>query len=236
LAHEAGSAPKGVVRDPRIVQGFAALNKNVGTPTGRMHGHGMKNLYFLWSVERVGVLYNLATIGNKDWYRWGAEILVANQQPAGHWDKGGYHGAYPTLDTCLALLFLKRANLATDLGGRLPFNPAQLQESITESLKPRTPPPAPPKETAKDSDKDKPAAAGTPPETFDPIAAPPPEPRPSNNSPAPTRAGTAQQQEQAEATEEGGSNLWLWLLLLLALLLVIGGILLVVLHKRAGAE
>jgi hypothetical protein len=200
-----------------------------------MRGHGMQNLYFLWSVERVGVLYNLATIGTKDWYRWGAEILVANQQQAGHWDKGGYHGADPTIDTCLALLFLKRANLATDLGGRLPFNPAQLQESISESLKPRTPP-APPKETAKDSDKNKPAAAGPPPETLDPIEAPPPGPRPSNSSPAPVRAGTAPQHEQAEATETGGSNLWLWLLLLLALLLVTAGILLVVLHRRADEE
>ena len=40
-----------------------------------------------------------------------AEILLANQAADGSW-----HGEYPaTVDTCFALLFLKRANLAADL-------------------------------------------------------------------------------------------------------------------------
>src|SRR5262249_20695247 len=173
LAHEAGSAPKGVVRDPRIVQGFAALNKNVGTPTGRMHGHGMKNLYFLWSVERVGVLYNIATIGNKDWYRWGAEILVANQQPAGNWQNGGYHGADATIDTCLLLLFVRGAALPGDGGGRLPITAAQLQEAIPESLSPPPPPPTPPKAEDRDKGKDQPASSESPGATLDPITEPP---------------------------------------------------------------
>src|SRR5205085_12039207 len=87
--------------DPRIVSGLLALTKNVGVPSGRVENLPMANLYFLWSVERVGVLYDLPTIGNKDWYRWGAEILLANQMSAGNWDNGSYHGASPTIDTCL---------------------------------------------------------------------------------------------------------------------------------------
>jgi hypothetical protein len=72
------------------------------------------DLYFLWSVERVGVIYNLRKIGSKDWYGWGAEILVANQTPQGKWEKGGNSNSTPVIDTCFALLFLKRANLAKE--------------------------------------------------------------------------------------------------------------------------
>ena len=43
------------------------------------------------------------------------------QRDEGSWAQGGYHGATMTLDTCFALLFLKRANLASDLTRRLDF-------------------------------------------------------------------------------------------------------------------
>jgi hypothetical protein len=71
-----------------------------------------RTYYFLWSLERVGVAFGLKTIGNKDWYGWGAEMLLANQQADGSWV--GDADALGT-DTCFALLFLKRANLAGDL-------------------------------------------------------------------------------------------------------------------------
>jgi len=74
---------------------------------GRIDG---KSYYFLWSVERLAVALDLNTIGGKDWYTWGAEILVDNQEADGTWS-----GNYQTADTCFALLFLKRANLAKDL-------------------------------------------------------------------------------------------------------------------------
>jgi hypothetical protein len=71
-----------------------------------------KGYYFLWSLERVAVAYGLETIGNKDWYGWGAEILLLAQD-----NNGGWHGQYADggVDTCFALLFLRRANLAKDL-------------------------------------------------------------------------------------------------------------------------
>src|SRR5262249_36748723 len=73
------------------------------------------NLYFLWTVERVGMLYGLSKINDKDWYHWGADVLVEAQQKEGHWATGGYPGADQLTDTCFALLFLKRATLAKDL-------------------------------------------------------------------------------------------------------------------------
>jgi hypothetical protein len=75
-----------------------------------------KSYYFLWSLERVGVAYGLPTIGGKDWYNWGADILVANQENDGSWQ--GTHGRYGA-DTCFALLFLRRADLARDLSASL---------------------------------------------------------------------------------------------------------------------
>jgi len=69
------------------------------------------DLYYLWSLERVGVAYDLRTIGGKDWYAWGAPLILAHQH-----DDGSWADLYPGVpDTCFALLFLKRVNVASDL-------------------------------------------------------------------------------------------------------------------------
>jgi hypothetical protein len=112
--------------DPAVEKGLAALSKFIGDQPGggrrvvRGGGAGA-NLYFLWSVERVGTLYNLETIGDKEWYPWGASLLLDRQQADGSWTNGGYPQASPTIDTSFALLFLKRANLAQDLTKTLGF-------------------------------------------------------------------------------------------------------------------
>ena len=85
----------------------------------RWQDHPPVNLYFLWSVERVGVIFNLKKIGGQDWYTWGSEILVANQDANGSWAEGRFHGSHPVVNTSFALLFLKRANLAKDLTAKL---------------------------------------------------------------------------------------------------------------------
>jgi len=138
-------------QDPWIIKGLLALSKNVGVPRGKMENLPMASLYFLWSVERVGVLFDLPTIGNKDWYRWGAEILVANQKIKGEWDGGKlYHGATPTCDTCLALLFLKKANLVTDLTSRFSSQSKDLTKVIEINLPSDPTPPKQPEEKPKD--------------------------------------------------------------------------------------
>jgi hypothetical protein len=72
--------------------------------------------YFLWSLERAAVAYGLDSIGGKDWYTWGADFLVADQEKDGSWQ--GVHGEYGA-DTCFALLFLRRADLAKDLSSKM---------------------------------------------------------------------------------------------------------------------
>jgi hypothetical protein len=69
------------------------------------------DLYFLWSVERVAVVFDLKQIEGKDWYEWGADVILNNQESDGSW-----RDRFPGIpDTCFALLFLQRANIAKDL-------------------------------------------------------------------------------------------------------------------------
>jgi hypothetical protein len=190
------------VKDPMLLNGFVAMSKHVGQPAGRMGNLPIANLYMLWSIERVSVLYDLPTIGEKDWYRWGTEILVANQNTqVGDWeDGGGYPGAAPTLNTCFALLFLKKANLAQDLTARLPFTTKDLTKSISDKIAlaavPPPPPPSPPKPIAVDPPTPRPPPPPAPTGDLDghigqqptppPVVAPTPPPTPNPPTPAPT--------------------------------------------------
>ena len=122
LALGSGAVPAGSntgdkdkIQEP-VSRGLATLGGFIGTPAPSLEAKlPMQNMYFLWSVERVGVLYDLKTIGGKDWYGWGAQILIKNQHDDGHWRGTDYPAASEHLDTCFALLFLKRANLVADL-------------------------------------------------------------------------------------------------------------------------
>jgi hypothetical protein len=120
LQKEAG--PKGVLpeEDPAVKKGLDHVAKFIGEPGQLRDGAKppMQELYFLWSVERVAVLYHLKTIHGKKWYEWGVEVLLANQNPDGSW-KGSGHGSSNIIDTCFAILFLQRANLAKDLTDKL---------------------------------------------------------------------------------------------------------------------
>jgi hypothetical protein len=121
------TVPKEGLDDKQIKKAFEHLSTHLGKsqvvegkPRGKAPPQAV-GLYFLWSVERVGVMYNLRTIADKDWYAWGSEILVDHQKPDGSWGMGNYHGASPQLDTSFALLFLKRANLAQDLSKKIEY-------------------------------------------------------------------------------------------------------------------
>ncbi|MFO0956801.1 MAG: hypothetical protein U0800_04955 [Isosphaeraceae bacterium] len=65
--------------------------------------------YFLWSLERLCVALGKEKLDGYDWYKGGAQVLVERQKLDGSWDDGHW-GQNP--DTCLALLFLHRSNLA----------------------------------------------------------------------------------------------------------------------------
>lgn len=95
------------------------------------------DLYFLWSVERVAVVYDLKKIGDKDWFAWGSELILKNQQKNGSWTD-----RFPGIpDTCFALLFLKRANVVKDLTNKL--RGLDARPGVGASPVPAPPPPAP---------------------------------------------------------------------------------------------
>jgi hypothetical protein len=107
-------------KDPATRAGLLLLGRLLGRPTDQEGPVSLFNprgdeYYFLWALERVAVAYSLKTIGNKDWYAWGAELLLTRQQRNGAWEGQFGEG----VDTCFALLFLRRANLSKDLSAQL---------------------------------------------------------------------------------------------------------------------
>jgi hypothetical protein len=84
--------------------------------------------YFLWSLERTAVIYDLRTVGNVEWYPWAAEWLVSVQQADGSWQDG----LGKPVATCLALLVLKRSNVTLDLVVRRPSAPGDLTGPATD--------------------------------------------------------------------------------------------------------
>ncbi len=120
-----GDPPADALADERCAKAFAHLagvigrtitnvpnpDPAVGHRGGIIRAEAWGDYYFLWSLERVAVIYDLKTIDGKDWYGWGSDVILKNQRPDGSWlDR---HGDVP--DTCFAMLFLARANLAKDL-------------------------------------------------------------------------------------------------------------------------
>ncbi len=95
---------------------FSAQNGGMG------HGHG--DLYFLWSLERVGVVFGLDKIGGFDWYDLGSTALVRSQGADGLWTVGGYAAE---INTAFAVLFLCRSNLAKDLSSKVQKDPTSTE-------------------------------------------------------------------------------------------------------------
>jgi hypothetical protein len=78
------------------------------------------DLYCLWTVERVAVLYNQRTLGELEWYPNGVRLLLPLQREDGSWSpKGTYCLEEAPVSSSFALLFLKRSNLARGLTERL---------------------------------------------------------------------------------------------------------------------
>ncbi len=110
----------GPQHDAAIQKALERISQAIGRPANSpQESMAMTEMYFLWSLERVAVLYQLKKIVDKDWYRWGFTMLRKNQQGDGSWHAHRGHGTNPLVDTCFALLFLQRANLVKDLTDKL---------------------------------------------------------------------------------------------------------------------
>jgi len=71
--------------------------------------HAASTHYFLYAMERAGILYGTETFGAHGWYAEGARWLLETQRPDGAWLTTGTKGPQVTWDTCFAILFLRRA-------------------------------------------------------------------------------------------------------------------------------
>ena len=67
------------------------------------------HVYYLYGLERAMNLLGGSRIGDHPWYSEMGQELINRQQEAGHWNSRSTHEPMAVLDTCFALLFLKRA-------------------------------------------------------------------------------------------------------------------------------
>lgn len=87
-------------RNPLIKNGVAWITVNYDIDSNPKKG-GAWLYYYLYGLERVGMLYDTKFFGNRDWYQEGAKWLLEKQGGNGAWNA--------EWDTCFAILFLKKA-------------------------------------------------------------------------------------------------------------------------------
>lgn len=226
-----------VDEDPRILNGFKALSAHVGMPMDTVKDVPYPNMYFLWSLERVCMLYDIHTIGNKDWYRWGAEALVSNQDPenGGWFNKDSYPGAAPPIDTSFALMFLKRANLAKDLSAYLAFSPKKLNEGVVKLAPP--PPPVVPPQVKPEPARIVDIKPEPPPVEQKPVEVAEAKPaQPATPKMAPMQPPAAQPAVGPAPAPSGGMPWWIWLVIGMGGLLIVGGALFFFLFSGSSAS
>ena len=58
-------------------------------------GDNWGDLYFLWSLERMAVIYDLKKIGEVDWHQWGTDIILEHRRK----EVGDWRRAFPACRT-----------------------------------------------------------------------------------------------------------------------------------------
>ncbi len=106
-------------RDPAVLSGIAWLAHNF-SPAGNVGvdkavggnysliPDGAMYYYYLYGVERTGLLFGTEKFGAREWYPEGAALLLKNQQANGSWPAADTH-KNAVWDTCFSILFLRRA-------------------------------------------------------------------------------------------------------------------------------
>jgi hypothetical protein len=88
-------------KDPAVRNGVEWIAQNFSVAENPGKGNSWY-YYYLYGMERAGVLYGTETFGSHVWYLEGARELLQLQKPDGSW------GDAPE-STCFAILFLRRA-------------------------------------------------------------------------------------------------------------------------------
>ncbi len=116
-----------LLKDPIFAKGLAKA--------GEFVQGGDQARYFLWTIERLGVLLGQEKIGGVDWFAKGADILIKTQQADGSWPEA--HNDKGLSQTSFAILFLRKANLGSDISRLLEGEPEKAFVLSGRADKPR---------------------------------------------------------------------------------------------------
>jgi hypothetical protein len=120
--------------EPQVQKGirdgiaWLGVNFSVTSNPGPAQAPAIKELwhhYYLYGLERAGVMAGVPWMGPHDWYGEGVHHLLDGQRDNGSWHSSSIGGAMMPemampgaagnfLDTCFALLFLKRATFRVE--------------------------------------------------------------------------------------------------------------------------
>jgi hypothetical protein len=92
--------------DGNVLKGLDWLGKNFDV-TKNPKKTSFAYLYYLYGLERVGMLYGTDKIGAHEWYPEGANHLLSTQKD-GTWGGNDNFPKFAHVDTCFAILFLRR--------------------------------------------------------------------------------------------------------------------------------
>jgi hypothetical protein len=98
-------AVKDVTKDPDLYPTMEKAMRWLGAEFRPDSNPGQGNrwlIYWLYSVERVGIAAGYRALGTHDWYREGSAYLLREQREDGSWA----NTMGPLVDTCFATLFL----------------------------------------------------------------------------------------------------------------------------------
>lgn len=98
--------------DPCVTRAIQWIGDNFSVESNpKSQGKNRYLYYYLYAVERAGVLSSRMHFGAHDWYPEGARTLLAAQKPDGSWQgpSDAKDAEHPVVDTCFAILFLRRA-------------------------------------------------------------------------------------------------------------------------------
>ncbi len=83
------------------------VTENFGPPEHREGNLKFHYYYYLYALERAGMLYGTEKLGSHEWYPEGAKVLLEAQKGGGSWFESDSSNS--VWDTCFAVLFLRRA-------------------------------------------------------------------------------------------------------------------------------
>ena len=112
------------IKDKAIANGVSWLDKNFTVRTNPKAKDDKWHFYYLYALERVGMLLDTERVGRHAWYPIGARYLLKKQYDDGHWlsekrDAKEQSEAHQVRDTCFAILFLRKSTRPlTTKGGK----------------------------------------------------------------------------------------------------------------------